>query len=711
MLQTRPAESGAVCLGMVLGFHGRRLPIEELRHACGIGVDGSKASNLVLAGRNYGLDARQRQITATDLQTLPLPAIIGWGAEHFVVLEGITDDGVQLSDPAGGRRVVGADVFAEEFSGLIITAVPTADFEAADEPFSVVANVFQLLSHSRDAVALLVTMSLFLVIPGLIIPAFAQIFVDEVLGNKLDAWIMPLLLGMAGTAVLRMGLTWLREHHLMRLQIKLALVASTNIIWRILRLPMTYFSQCTPADVMVAVKDGREFSELLSGPVAGIAFNLICASCYAAMLLLGHLELALLGIGLTLLNLVVLYFAARHRRGEDERLDMADDQLYGTTVQGIEMMETLKAGGRESEFFQEWSRHQGQLLHSSQRLERHNAFVRAVPVLLTGLTNAAVLGYGGYLAIDGHITIGTLVAFQSLLASFSEPITDLMDESDEVLSLQETLTGVAASQSASIDPRLAREREQELDGTAAIAASKLEGRLELRNLSFGYSPLHPPLVEDFSLTLEPGKWVALVGKSGSGKSTVAKLVLGLFEPTAGEILFDGQPMETLRRSQLFGSMANVSQDVFLFDGSVRDNITLWNPVVPEDDVVEAARDACIHDVIVSRPGAYDSRVLEAGKNFSGGQSQRLGIARALVCQPTILVLDEATSDLDSVTERRLMENLRRRGCSVLTVAQRISTVRDCDEIIFIDHGKIVQRGSHEALSAVVGPYAELLDAE
>lgn len=706
VLQIQALECGAASLGMILAHYGRWVALDELRVACGVSRDGSKAKNILAAARSYGLEAKGLKLAdLSAFAEIRLPAILFWGMNHFLVLEGIGKDSVHVNDPALGRRAIAFDEFDEYFTGIVLTFTPGAAFVLGGRPPSFAAALGRRLEQSWDAVLLIVLVSLFLVVPGVIIPVISRIFVDDVLGSGLDDWLMPLLLGMLLTALLRAALTWLRGIHQLRLLVKLGVSASTQLFWQMIRLPMVFFTQRYVGDVAARVEASRRFADLVAGPLADVAFNLICAVFYALVMLLYDVRLAAIGIGLNLINLVAMQVVAKLRENGAKRLERDEDKLASCSIEGVHLIETLKATGTEPDFFSEWTGLQALVLNGRRRLEALSGLLNALSPLLTGLTSAAVLGYGGLLAMDGAITLGALVAFQSLLASFAEPITRLTAVAEQYQSLKNVLGQLGDVTNTPIDPRF------EEDGIQTDFPAKLAGYLEFRDVSFGYSPLSPPLVEGFDLALVPGSWVALVGGSGSGKSTLGKLAVGLLTPSAGDILLDGKKLAELPRAQVVSSLAQVSQDIFLFDDSVRNNITLWDPTMPEAVVVEAAKDACIHDFIATRAKGYDSAIAEGGRNLSGGQAQRIEIARALARCPTILVLDEATSALDPLTEIRVMENLRRRGCTVIVVAHRLSTIRDCDEIVVLSDGKILQRGNHDSLRDVPGPYAELIRAE
>jgi NHLM bacteriocin system ABC transporter peptidase/ATP-binding protein len=702
-------ECGAAALGIILGYYGRVVPLEELRVACGVSRDGSKASNIVKAARGYGLTARGYKKEPDELRSLAPPFIVFWNFSHFLVIEGFGRRGVYVSDPASGRRVATYDEFDQAYTGVVLTFAPGPDFRKGGARPSLLAAMRKRLRGSEWALAFVVLASLGLVVPGIVIPIFSQIFVDQYLVQGSRHIILPLLVGMALTAFLRAALTWLQLHYLLGLQTKLSISMSSTLFWHALRLPVEFYDQRYAGEVGSRVTINDRIAEVLSGEVATTALNIVTVLFYVVVMLQYDVLLTLIGILFAALNIVVLRIVSRTRIDTNQRLLLERGKLTGVSMGGLQSIESLKATGSESDFFVRWAGLEAKLLEAQQELGTRTQFVSAVPPMLMALTTAAVLGVGAIRVMAGDLTIGMLVAFQSLMTSFMTPIGQMVTLGTTLQETRGDLDRVEDVLRYEPDPqvpaKIASEEEMPPDMPA-----ELSGYLQLQNLTFGYSPREAPLIEGFSLTLEPGSRVALVGASGSGKSTIAKLVSGLYPPWEGEILFDGQPRASVSHDLLTSSLAMVDQDISLFEGTVKENLTLWDPTITQSSLVRAARDACIHDDVAARQGGYESKVEEDGGNFSGGQRQRLEIARALVGDPTIVIFDEATSALDPTTESEIDDNLRRRGCTCLIVAHRLSTIRDCDEIIVLDRGKVVQRGTHEQMRDVDGPYSRLIGA-
>lgn len=701
VLQIESTECGAASLAIILGYYGRYIPLEELRIACGVSRDGSKAGNIVKAARSYGLIVKACRYEPEELKSIPLPAIIHWNFNHFLVLEGFGKGCVYLNDPAGGPYKVTEEEFDLSYTGVTLLFKPSADFSQSGAKRTVAVNLRRSLRGLSSPLTYLILISFLLIFPGIVLPALVKVFIDTILAQNVTAWILPLFFGLALTALFRGTITLLREKYLVRLENSLALTFSKSFLRHILRLPMEFFLQRYAGDIATRVTYNDEVSEMITGKLASTVMDLAMALFFFVLMLLYNPLLALLGTAISLLNVAVLIFLSQKRVNQQRKLLVDAGKLYGTSASGLEIIETLKANGNEADFFARWSGYQAKLLNAEQRLGLTLQLLLTLPLLITSLNTAAILTVGSWQVMGGQITLGTLLAFQTLLQSFITPINNLVNFSDELQNLNiylERLNDVYDYPGKPAPPSFAEKDGEE----------KLTGLVELKDITFGYSRLEAPLIENFSLRLAPGAHVAIVGGSGSGKSTVAKIVANLYQPWSGEILFDGKPRPAIPAGLFHRSFGMVDQEISIFEGTIRENITLWNEQIPEKDLAAAARDACIYDAVLQREGGFDLLLDENGRCFSGGEKQRMEIVRALVHNPVILIMDEATSALDPLIEKKVMENIRRRGCSCLIVAHRLSTIMDCDEIIVLEKGKVAERGTHQELLQLDGPYAQLV---
>ena len=699
--QMEATECGAASLSMILGYYGKFLPLEQLRIESGVSRDGCNAKNILRAARKYGLEAKGYLKSLDGLMEIEPPCIIHWNFNHFVVWEGMKGKYAYINDPAIGRRKLTIEDIDQCFSGVVLTFRKTEKFKKSKEKKTLFGFIQKRLKGQYSSILALVLIGLCLVFPGLIIPVFSQVFIDEILLDQNTDWMSAFLAIMGATAQFKAGLTYYRGVLLEKLQKKMALVSAYKFLSHMFRLPINFFDQRYAGDLAQRVENNNNVSTFLAGDLGSTVLNILVAVFYLLLLTLYSPLLTIIGILSVAINLLTVRWNSVSMESLTMKFQQDYGKLVGTVFAGLNITSTLKASGTESEYIGRIQGNYARTIELEQKIGKKQEILNAIPELSNELTNVLLLMIGGVLVINGKMTPGMLIAYTSLFDSFVSPVNELAGFVQKIQTLKADMRRVDDIMKYKQDDKFADEEREETN-------QKLSGEVTLDNISFGYSILEKPLVENFSFHLTSGSSIAFVGESGSGKSTVSKLISGLYLPWSGEVLMDGIPANKISREILSCSVSTVSQEITLFSGSIRDNLTMWNRSIMDTDIIRAAKDACIHDVITGKPGAYDFQLAEGGTNLSGGQRQRIEIARALVTNPSILIMDEATSALDPIVEKQILDNIKRRGCTCIITAHRLSAIRDCDEIIVMDKGKIVQRGTHDQLAAVEGHYQRLI---
>ena len=705
VMQLEMLECGAASLTMIMHYYHKFIPLEESRVACGVSRDGASAKNIMLAARSYGMEAKAWKVEPEDLmEEGPFPCIIHWGFNHFVVLCGFKRGKAVINDPARGRVQVSMEEFDKEYTGVMITVEPGEGFTPSGERKSVFSYAKDRLQGTGAAVAFVVLTTTISSLMGVISPVFGRVFLDRLLSGTNPEWLMPFIIAMSAFAIVNIIVLWIAAVYSLRIQGKLEAVGSSTYLWKVLHLPMQFFGQRLTADISDRQATNAQIAGTLVNTFAPLALNTIMMVFYLVVMLKYSVLLTAIGIGAIVINLVVSAIVS-NRRVNITRVQMRDSaKLSQATASGIRMIETIKSSGAERGFFGRWAGFQASVNTQEIRYIRLNSFLSTIPSLVTSASNLAVLGVGVYLVLHGSFTIGMVMAFQGFLSSFMAPANDLITAGQ---SLQEMITQMERVDDVMSYPSDANLEEKE----KKAEYEKLSGNIEMKDVTFGYARLSEPLLRGFNLTVKPGQKIAIVGRSGCGKSTTARLLSGLYQPWSGSITFDGIPIDQIDRSVFTGSVAVIDQSVTLFEDTVSDNIKMWDDSIENFEVILAARDAGIHEDIVLRPGGYQHKMSENGRDFSGGQRQRIEIARALAQDPTICILDEATSALDAKTEYEVVKSISDRGITCIIIAHRLSTIRDCDEIIVMDKGLIVERGTHEELLAKGGAYTRLVTSE
>jgi len=594
----------------------------------------------------------------------------------------------------------------------VLRAEPTPEFQPGGEPPGIFRTLWPWLRGARGSLAYVVLAGLLLTVPALALPVLLSMFVDNVLSGTEPSWGTVLVAGTAAVGVFAYLLNWLQQFTLRKLAVQLSVVNAERMLWRLFRLPSQYFAHRFAGDLTSRVQLVDGVASNSSRYLVAITVELVMSALLLGLMLFFDATLALIVAGVGLANIGVMRLLRSLRTDEFRQVRREQALLAGIGTAGLRNIDSLRATATEDDFFVRWSGYQARELTARQKFIELGYVIATFPALFLLLGGMAVLGFGGWRVMSGDMTIGTLMGFYLLAGNFLGPIGRFVQFADVFQILEADLQRIDDVLDAPEDPTLGAGGGKEATRVRTLNGRlRLAGAIELRDVTFGYQRNRQPLIESFSLTVKPGQRVAIIGPTGSGKSTLLRLISGEYTPLSGEILFDGVPAREIPRNVLTGSVAAVDQQIFLFAASVRDNLTMWNPTVGDQRIVDAATDALIHDEIMSRALGYDSLVEEGGRNFSGGQRQRLEIARALVNNPSVLFLDEASSTLDAVTEERIDDALRRRGCTCLIVAHRLSTIRDCDQIIVLDRGREIQRGTHTELVADAdGLYSQLLAA-
>jgi NHLM bacteriocin system ABC transporter peptidase/ATP-binding protein len=706
VLQMEVVECGSACLTMVLAYYGKVIPLERMRIECGVTRDGVKASNIVRAGERLGLKCKAYKKEPNDLKYMKPPMIIHWNFNHFVVFEGFKRDKIYLNDPAVGHVAVSYEEFDKAFTGVVITFEPKEDFQKSGERMSTTRLLYHRLKHSKSAMVFLLVTGVLLTITGIVIPYFTEVFVDDILMGGKSSWLFPLLFAMAVAMVVQVFLMSLQKKYLLKLKTKLNVSGSSEFFLHLLRLPSEFFQQRSSSDLVSRMNNNSTIATFLTNRLAENSINVVMLIFYMAIMLKYSVELSIIVLVLALVN-VVCYVYSSEKVTELTNKSMNDEgKLYSTMVSGLSTIETIKAIGSEADFFARWSGYHAKVLSNHQSIGKNEQILYSVPNFTKALSNIVVITIGSIKVIQGdaNMTIGSLVAFQTLVANFMQPISSLTQMGMEIKSFQADMNRVNDVMQYKPTSNFDNFSKEVTDYECRL----LDGNIDMKDVSFGYNLLDTPFVDKFNLSVRSGERVAIVGGSGSGKSTILKLLNGVNEKWSGDILFDNAKFESLSSFTKSNSISCVEQDISIFKGTIYDNITMWNTMVSESDVIQATKDAMIYDEISKRPLGFKDVMSSGGRNFSGGQCQRIEIARSLAINPSVILMDEATSALDPTTEKAVLDNIRRRGCTCIMVAHRLSTIRDCDKIIVMEHGRIVQQGTHEELKSVDGLYANLI---
>ena len=707
VMQMEALECGAASLAMIMAYYGKWVPLEQVRVDCGVSRDGSSAKNVLIAARNYGFTADGYRCEIDSLKgNMKFPCIIHWNQDHFVVLDGFQGNYAYLNDPARGAVKVSMEEFDVSFTGICLQIEPGEGFQPGGKPKSVLEFARHRLTGAGTAVVFVLLSSVIAYLFGIINPVFSGFFMDRLLtGENLELF-RPFLLLLVVMGVAQVVVSWIQSVYALKINGKMAIIGSSSFMWKVLRMPMEFFSQRMAGDILQRQGTNASIASTLVNTLTPLLLNTVMMVFYLVVMLRYSVMLTIIGVATIIVNLIVSRIISA-KRVNITRVQMRDaGKLSAATVSGIQMVETIKASGAENGYFQKWAGFQASVNAQQVKYIHLNAYLGMIPSLLSTIANSAVLVLGVWLVMRNQFTLGMVMIFQGFLSAFMSPAMTLVSAGQTIQEMRTDMERVEDVMQYPDDPHF----------TDSIADengdySKLTGSVELKNVCFGYSRLGKPLIEDFSMSMKPGSRVAFVGTSGCGKSTLSKLISGLYRPWSGEILFDGKRIDEIDRSVFTGSVAVVDQDITLFEDTIANNIKMWDESIEDFEMILAARDAQIYDDIMAREGGFYGKLTEGGKDLSGGQRQRLEIARVLAQDPSIIIMDEATSALDAKTEYELVKAVKDRGITCIVIAHRLSTIRDCDEIIVLDKGVVVERGTHEELYAKGGYYTELIASD
>lgn len=690
IMQLEELECGAACLCMVLGYYHKWIPIEEVRNTCGVSRDGVSAGNILRAARFYGLNASgYRCPVSTLMKNVTFPCIAFVHGCHFIVVCGVKNGMIYVNDPAKGNDKYTEKEFDEIFNNILIQFSPSESFQPSGKPKSMLSYVKKRLKGTTVAIVFACLTGIIASMIGVISPAFSRVFLDYLLPGENPQWVWPFLILLAIFDFVQIIMTGLQSVYSLRINGKMAVIGNSTFMWKIFKMPIQFFSQRRAGDIQQRQASNATIASTLIETFAPLFLNLLMMLFYLGVMLKYSWILTMIGLFSMSVNILLSQYIAKKRINITSVSMKESANLASTTIIGIDMIESLKSTGAENGFFTKWAGIQANANAQQVQYAKTDVYLSMIPQFITTVTNYLILLSGAWLIMSGEFTIGKLMAFQGFLGSFMSPAITLVDTGR---TLQEMRTNMER-----IDDVMEYPDENIFSEKTDSIYQPLSGKIEMKDVVFGYNILSKPLIENFHLSIEPGQSIAIVGDSGCGKSTISKLLSGIYEPWSGKILFDGKPLKEIYKGVFRSSVAVVDQDITLFEGTIADNIRMWDLNVDDMAIIQASKDAQFHDDVMKRPHGYKGKLQEDGRDLSGGQRQKLEIARALASNPSILIMDEATSALDAKNEYEVLQAVKKRNITCIMIAHRLSTIRSCDKICVMESGKIQGIGTHEEL--------------
>lgn len=702
ILQMEATECGATSLSIILAYYGLYISSEKAREMCGVSRDGSKAINIVKAARMLGMDAEG--LVVQDIQALRLieaPFIVFWKFEHFLVVEGIKKNKVYVNDPATGPKVISIEEFDKSFTGVVLLIAPGEDFKpSGKEEQSLWGLLYNYFKSDFPELSYIFLISIVLAIPQASLAFFIEFFIDNIVINEQTQWMTGFIGSMVFVITSIVILFWIQQYFIIRYKLLFSIKNVPLFFRKLLHLPMSFYTQRSSGDVANRMLVFDAISEKITKAISESVNSMLMIAIYSVIIIMINHVIGMVTLAITLINFSILILAKRKIADLASRFSYDQAKMFGIEYSGVQMIEELKFMSGENKFFSRWLGFKSKIIQTQQRIDFYTALISLLPSTLYFLNLVLLVIFSLHFVVQGTISIGGVIAIYTLILLISAPVINIMDHFLKINELKTDLVRIH-------DVALASKRTRVVNKKMKKKDLHTDHLIEIKKLTFGYSVLEAPILSDINLKIKKGHSIAITGISGGGKSSLLNLACGLYEPWLGEIYFNGKNIKNIPSKELYSKIAYVDQNIFLFEGTIRDNITMWDNSINDARINKVLKAVCIYDTIIAK-GGLDYNINEGGTNISVGQAQRIELARALLKSPELILLDEVTSALDTVTEARIYENLRKMDCTFLIVAHRLSAIKHCDQIVLIENGSITESGSYEELMQQNGRFKEFI---